>query len=116
MNMPALFTRESTLPNCLTASPTTCSPAPGLEISLAIVRMPGSLNGLIDLEVATTRYSRSLNPRTRPAPIPCEAPVTITTLLFTSCSDGLNDPLADGICRLQYHVGHGLWLREHDCV
>ena len=30
--------------------------------------------------------------------------------------NGLNGPLANEFCCLQYHVGHGLWLRDHDCV
>ena len=28
----------------------------------------------------------------------------------------LRSSLADEFCRLQYHVGHGLRLRDHDCV
>src|SRR5258708_40062660 len=79
MNMPALFTSESMRPNRLRPCSTIALAASRFEMSPATARTSGSLEGLIDREFATTREFRSRNDFTSPAPMPCDAPVTMAT-------------------------------------
>jgi len=41
-------------------------------------------------------------------------PVTFFNQIFASSVSSVQ--LGDEFCCLHYHVGHGLWLRDHDCV
>ena len=49
-------------------------------MSPAMASMSAEATGSMDREFATTRKPRSRNPRTSPAPIPCDAPVMTATL------------------------------------
>jgi hypothetical protein len=57
-------------------------------ISPATVTRSGLVLGLIERELATTRYPLARKPSTRPAPMPWDAPVMMATLrsvLMTAC-------------------------------
>src|SRR5487761_318905 len=76
---PALLTRVSTRPKRSIAWLMIWSAVACSEMSPSTVRTSGSFDGLMLSEFATTAQPRCRYPSTRPAPIPCEPPVTIAT-------------------------------------
>ncbi len=88
-NMPALFTSASIEPNLLVASSTIFAAVaasamlPSTNASLSDIS--NALDLLMFREFATTLQPRPRKAFTRPAPLPCEPPVTMTVFAFTYC-------------------------------
>src|SRR4029077_9360335 len=87
--MPALATTASIEPNFLRARPATFCAGSICPMSASINARWSEAESSLDFvalrAVTTTWYPRARNARTIPAPMPCDAPVTITVLggLFT---------------------------------
>src|SRR6516165_5244927 len=79
MYTPALLTRVSMRPNRSSAPSMIRSAVAGSAMSPATVSTAGSSDGLIVRALATTAQPRPRYPATRPAPMPCEPPVTMAT-------------------------------------
>src|SRR3954452_25294149 len=80
MKMPALLTSVSIRPNRSSVRFITRPAVSGSAMSPAAVRKLDSSAAWIDRDVPVTAYPAPRNAATRPAPMPCEAPVTSATL------------------------------------
>src|SRR5580700_1689394 len=114
--IPALFTRTSTVPKRAIAASTTLAAVSCLPISpFTRIRLGEADNDLLAFrDVATTLYPFDRNPRTSPAPIPPDAPVTIAVFLSGICRSFLRTAL--GHRALESLRGSPAQGRVADCV
>src|SRR3954469_8086059 len=92
MKIPALFTTVSIRPKRSTAASTMRLPTPGCPTSPGTASTIGSSPSRIVREFATTAQPSLRYPATRPAPIPCDAPVISATrglvvMVVSFCDD-----------------------------
>ena len=89
MNSPALLISVSMRPNFSRPSWTIRSAVAGSAMSPLTVTTAGSSDGGIEREFAMTAQPCLRYAATMPAPIPCEAPVTIATFWTSFIGDSL---------------------------
>src|ERR1700733_5200111 len=80
MKIPALLIRVSIRPNRLTACSTIIWAVSTSAMSPLTVKKSDASEGLIERDVPTTPYPARRKLSATPAPMPCDAPVTMATL------------------------------------
>src|SRR6201995_5824846 len=114
MNKPALLTSVSMRPNRWSASSMMRSAVLASAMSPATASTSPSSDGLIVSEFATTAHPSRRYPATTAAPMPREAPVTMTTLACGSAMNGLVGVRRGCACQVVEMGGQRVDLRGLD--